>query len=523
MEDKYQNGIVVPVYDTVLLPGVRAALRLADDSQALEAALSRGDTFLAVPLRRPAGQTPLTAEDFHRLGVEMRANGTHRNEDGELFVQAELGGRVELKSFAEQGELWTAEFLPEPELADLDEKSAAELLDYCRDVVREASSHFRGSEEYLKALSQLRDMNTLIAYLAQFMPLAAEEKYELLKQDSQKERSLRFHDLLLKQKESIELRMELNEKFSEKANARYREQALREQLKAIQDELNEGKPEGKKDDDYRSRIERAGLPDEIRRAALEEADKLDAQGQGGAEEGVIRNYLEFILKLPWKKEPAAAIDLKKARELLDREHYGLDKVKERIVQHLAVMQLKQGSKGSILLLVGPPGTGKTSLGRSIAEALGRKYVRLSLGGIRDESEIRGHRRTYVGAMAGRILQSMKQAGTTNPVMVLDEVDKLMTGGFSGDPASALLEVLDPEQNSTFTDHYLDLPYDLSDVFFLATANSLDTIPAPLLDRMEVIEISGYTAEEKLHIAREHLLPDVLADHGLTSAELDVPD
>jgi ATP-dependent Lon protease len=523
MEDKYQNGIVVPVYDTVLLPGVRAALRLADDSQALEAALSRGDTFLAVPLRRPAGQTPLTAEDFHRLGVVMRANGTHRNEDGELFVQAELGERVELKSFAEQGELWTAEFLPEPEQADLDEKSAAELLDYCRDVVREASSHFRGSEEYLKALSQLRDMNTLIAYLAQFMPLAAEEKYELLKQDSQKERSLRFLDLLLKQKESIELRMELNEKFSEKANARYREQALREQLKAIQDELNEGKPEGKKDDDYRSRIEQAGLPDEIRRAALEEADKLDAQGQGGAEEGVIRNYLEFILKLPWKKEPVAAIDLKKARELLDREHYGLDKVKERIVQHLAVMQLKQGSKGSILLLVGPPGTGKTSLGRSIAEALGRKYVRLSLGGIRDESEIRGHRRTYVGAMAGRILQSMKQAGTTNPVMVLDEVDKLMTGGFSGDPASALLEVLDPEQNSTFTDHYLDLPYDLSDVFFLATANSLDTIPAPLLDRMEVIEISGYTADEKLHIAREHLLPDVLADHGLAPEQLAVPD
>jgi len=523
MENKRQTGIMIPVYDTVLLPGVRAALRLADESEALVQALTRGEgVFAAVPLRRLPGGGALTPEDFHRLGVTVRADGVHREDSG-IFLQAELGERVELGGFAESGGLWTADCAPYPEQDDLDGKSAAELLGYCRDVVREASSHFRGSEEYLKVLSQIRDMNTLISYLAQFMPLAPEEKYELLKQDSRKERSLRFLDLLLKQKEAIELRMELNEKFSEKANARYREQALREQLKAIQDELNEGRPESRKDGDYRSRIEQANLPDEIRRAALEEADKLDAQGQGGAEEGVIRNYLEFILKLPWKKEPAAPVDLKQARELLDREHYGLDKVKERIVQHLAVMQLKKGSKGSILLLVGPPGTGKTSLGRSIAEALGRKYVRLSLGGIRDESEIRGHRRTYVGAMAGRILQSMKQAGTTNPVMVLDEVDKLLPGGFSGDPSSALLEVLDPEQNSTFTDHYLDLPYDLSDVFFLATANSLDTIPAPLLDRMEVIEISGYTADEKLHIARGHLLPDVLRDHGLTPEQLAVPD
>jgi ATP-dependent Lon protease len=523
MEDKRQTGIVIPVYDTVLLPGVRAAMQPALESEALAQAVLRGEgAFAAVPLRRRPGGSALTAEDFHRLGVLVRLDGTEQK-DGALVLQAELGARVEAADFAESDGLWTADFSPAPEQADLDEKNEKELLDYCRGVVREASSHFRGSEEYIRILDKISGMNTLIAYLAQFMPLAAEEKYELLKQDSQKERSLRFLDLLLKQKQSIELRMELNEKFSEQANARYREQALREQLKAIQQELNEGKPDAAKKDDYRARIEEAGLPDEIRRAALEEADKLDSQGQGGAEEGVIRSYLEFILKLPWKKEPAAAIDLRKARELLDREHYGLDKVKERIVQHLAVMQLKKGSKGSILLLVGPPGTGKTSLGRSIAEALGRKYVRLSLGGIRDESEIRGHRRTYVGAMAGRILQSMKQAGTTNPVMVLDEVDKLMAGGFSGDPASALLEVLDPEQNSTFTDHYLDLPYDLSDVFFLATANSLDTIPAPLLDRMEVIEISGYTADEKLHIAREHLLPDVLADHGLTAEQLVVPD
>lgn len=265
------------------------------------------------------------------------------------------------------------------------------------------------------------------------------------------------------------------------------------------------------------------MPDEIRDAALDELDKLNQQQPGSAETNILQNYLDFMLSLPWKKEETEEPDLNRAEEILNADHYGLDKVKKRILEHLAVMKLRGDNKGSILLLVGPPGTGKTSLGRSIARALNRKYIRISLGGIRDESEIRGHRRTYVGAMPGRILNTIKQAGVTNPVMVLDEVDKLMAGGFNGDPSSALLEVLDPEQNSTFTDHYLNLPYDLSDVFFIATANTLDTIPAPLLDRMEVIQISSYTDVEKFHIAREHLIPEALADTGLTPAELQFDD
>ena len=264
------------------------------------------------------------------------------------------------------------------------------------------------------------------------------------------------------------------------------------------------------------------MPKEIRAAAREEAEKLENQNPASPDYNILREYLDFMLALPWRVRRAKTAGLKEARRMLDEQHYGLEKVKERIVQHLAVMQLKGDRQGSILLLVGPPGTGKTSLGKSIARTLGRKYVRISLGGIRDEAEIRGHRRTYIGAMPGRILEGIKKAGTMNPVMVLDEVDKV-AASYNGDPAAALLEVLDPEQNSTFTDHYLDLPYDLSNVFFIATANTLETIPAPLLDRMEIIELSSYTAGEKFHIGREHLIPEALAENGLTAKDVSIGD
>ena len=330
-------------------------------------------------------------------------------------------------------------------------------------------------------------------------------------------------DYLLKQKESLKLQFEMAEKLTEKANKNYRESVLREQLKAIQNELNEGKSQGsKKDKNYLNKIEEAQMPIEIKEAALDELEKLESQSPNSSEYNIIRNYLDLLVKLPWKKSEPKVINLGEARRILDEQHYGLEKVKDRIIQHLAVMQLKKDKKGSILLLVGPPGTGKTSLGKSIAEALDRKYIRLSLGGIRDEAEIRGHRRTYIGAMPGRIIQSIKKAGEINPVMVLDEVDKLMTG-YNGDPASALLEVLDPEQNNSFTDHYLDLPYDLSEVFFVATANSLDNIPRPLLDRMEIIPISSYTMNEKFHIGKNHLIPSILEEHGLNKDQLVIED
>ena len=264
------------------------------------------------------------------------------------------------------------------------------------------------------------------------------------------------------------------------------------------------------------------MPEEVKEIALEEVLKLERQGPHSSEENVIRNYLDLLTSLPWGKSKIKDIDIGAARNLLDEEHYGLEKVKDRIIQHLTVMKLKQNKQGSILLLVGPPGTGKTSLGKSIAEVLGREYVRISLGGVKDEAEIRGHRRTYLGALPGRIIQGMKRAGETNPVFILDEVDKLMAA-YNGDPASALLEVLDPEQNDSFSDHYLEVPYDLSDVFFIATANSLRDIPGPLRDRMEIIEIGSYTSHEKFNIAKDHLISTVLEEHGLDETQLQIDD
>jgi ATP-dependent Lon protease len=314
----------------------------------------------------------------------------------------------------------------------------------------------------------------------------------------------------------------MSRNFHEKVNKAQREAMLREQMKAIQQELGKttGDKKGKKD--YRDLIEKAQMPDEVKEVALEQVEKLEAFGSESQESAVTQNYLDLMLQLPWKPGVYRDLDIEEARKILDEDHFGIEKVKTRIIQHLAVMKLKKNKKGSILLFVGPPGTGKTSLGKSIARAMQRSYQRLSLGGIRDEAEIRGHRRTYVGALPGRIIQSMKKAKQRNPVFVLDEVDKLMVG-YSGDPASALLEVLDPEQNNTFTDHYLEVPYDLSEVFFIATANTTATIPAPLLDRMEVIEMTGYTSSEKFQIARRHIVPAVLEEYGLSNATVCIDD
>lgn len=460
-------------------------------------------------------------DDFYKIGTLVKIEKAQEMKD---FFQMKLKilERIQIEDLkAIKDGNYQATYQLIPDIEDLDAYDQEEMLKHIRHLVSEISENFKGAKSYVERVNQLDDLTKVIAFIFPYMRLSTSEKQAILEIRSLREKSLKFLDILIEQKESIKFQMEMAAKFNEEMNKKHRENMLKEQLRAIQEELNdsEGKS-GKKD--YRELIEEAGMPEDVKEVALEEVNKLDRQGPHSSEENVIRNYLDLLVDLPWGKSEIKDIDIESARTILDEQHYGLAKVKDRIIQHLTVMKLKQNKQGSILLLAGPPGTGKTSLGKSIAEALGREYVRISLGGVKDEAEIRGHRRTYVGALPGRIVQGMRRAGTKNPVFILDEVDKLMAS-YSGDPASALLEVLDPEQNNTFSDHYLEVPYDLSDVFFICTANSLRGIPGPLHDRMETIEIGSYTSHEKFHIAKNHLIDLVLEEHGLDDGQLQIDD
>jgi len=520
--DQNQELPVLVLPDMVLLHETNMNLKISRKlGRELHDRVKDHDYFgIAVAAREGLPARFYSESDIYHIGTLVKIENATEMRDF-YHLKVEIIERAQIDELIRDGINYRAKYHLLPDIDDLDPENQEDILKHIRYLVSEISENFKESKSYTEQINKIDDLGKVIAQVFPYMRLSLEEKQAFLETRSLQEKALKFLEILIEQKESIKFQMEMAAKFNEEMNKKHRENMLKEQLRVIQDELTETEGgTGKKD--YRELIEEANMPPEVKEIALEEVHKLERQGPHSSEENVIRNYLDLLTTLPWGESEIKDIDIEGARKLLNKEHYGLDKVKDRIIQHLTVMKLKQNKQGSILLLVGPPGTGKTSLGRSIAETLEREYVRISLGGVKDESEIRGHRRTYVGALPGRIIQGMKRAGTRNPVFILDEVDKLMAS-YSGDPASALLEVLDPEQNNTFSDHYLEVPYDLSDVFFIATANSLKGIPGPLRDRMEIIEIGSYTSHEKFHIARNHLIDEVLEDNGLDETQIQFED
>lgn len=518
---------VLPIRNTVLFPGSAVPIRvgrersLAAFARAQEPTEAKGYVLALTQVDQDLDREPGPA-DLHRVGTVLQIERARGDKEGgyQLVVRGIKALRVEELELVDGGYLRARGSVLEQKV-DVDLKTQDALLASLKELSLEILKRVPGDTSQLEELVKgIQELDYLANLISSNLDLAVDKKQGLLECVSIKEKALQLLEWMQAQKESLDVQNEIRDKLSNKFAKHQRDSILREQLKTIREELGEGSSEDA-DDAYRKKIEAAGMPEEAKKVALDELKRLESIGSNSPETHVIRNYLDLLVALPWDKGApfdADKLDLEAACAVLEADHYGLEKVKKRILQHLAVMKLKKGAKGSIILLVGPPGVGKTSLGQSIAKTLGRKFVRASLGGVRDDSEIRGHRRTYVGAMPGRIIQSIKRAGENNPVMMLDEIDKLGRG-FQGDPASALLEVLDPEQNATFHDHYLDVAFDLSKVTFIATANSLETIPLPLLDRMEVIEVTGYTSAEKLHIAKRHLLPKQLEEHGLSSEQM----
>lgn len=520
--NELQNAPVIPITETVIFPGIANRIFVNEViGQNIKNLIVKNNTLaVGVSTKDYHAYDLLTSESFYQVGVLMNFDNIQKSDNG-YVIEINTLNRVHVSNIQNTPEGIMADYAILEDLNDLEEGEEEEMVDYIKEILAEMSKHFKGADYFVRLLDEVHSVSQIIGYTVPMMGIPMSSKQALLELDSKKERALKFIDYIIREKDSVHLQLEISKKYSKQRDKQYREAMLREQLKNIKEELGEDNDDEAEEESYRERVEASDMPEEVKKVALKEVKKLENTPQGSSELNVIQNYLDLMLELPWHSD-INDIDIKHARAVLNANHYGIDEVKDRIIEHLSVLKLKQDKQGSILLLVGPPGTGKTSLGKSIAEALGRKYVRASLGGVRDESEIRGHRRTYVGAMPGRIIKGINSAGVKNPVFILDEIDKLSLSN-QGDPSAALLEVLDPEQNSTFADHYLEVPYDLSDVLFIATANDLSTIPDPLLDRTEIIELSSYTSREKFHIAKDHLIQKVREEHGLQEDQLTIDD
>ncbi len=510
--------IIVPFYNIIVLPNVTFYFSSDYFEEHARKIPKEGEEVIFLMLKDDISREEMTTKDFYPIGIRGTVEGIDKEGNIKVFASE----RLNILQIRKRNGEFKVTVETRPEIDDISEEEMEERFT----GVRNAFVHFLSGSRWglmvRNYIMQWKSIMEMASTLSLQIAISNEEKYEILASDSLSERVERCERALYESLELLKISIEAasaQEKNNEKL---YREDAIKKQIDFLQQELDEMHPENVSDvREFERKIEEAGMNETAKKEAEKVLHRMKQEGENSHEYGMLYDYLDFVTGLSWETPEQEPIDLDEAEAVLNEDHYGLKKVKNRILQQIAVMTLKKQQSGSILLFVGAPGTGKTSVGQSIAKALHRKYVRVSLGGIRDEAEIRGHRRTYIGAMPGRIMDGIQKSGTSNPVVVLDEVDKL-TKDYSGDPSSALLEVLDPEQNSTFTDHYMNVPYDLSNVLFVCTANTSDTIPEPLLNRMEVIRFPGYTAIEKRNIAEKHLLPRAMKEMGIKKSNLKVP-
>jgi ATP-dependent Lon protease len=516
---------VLPLPDVVMFPYMIAPLFVNRErsAKAVDQALAENRMILLVAQKDPNVDDPKPDDlyDFGTVSVIMRML---KLPDGRVRILVQGFSRAQVESFNESAPYITAKVLPktETQVTAVTPELEALIRNVKSTLEKMVSLGKNISTDLVTIAANLDDAGRLADLVASNLELRVDKAQEVLQAIDPIDRLRRVHQLMAKETEVLEIQNDINTQARGEMDKSQREFYLRQQMKAIQQELGEGNELQEEIEQYRVKIKKAKMPKEVAEEADRQVGRLERMHPDAAETATLRNYLDWMVSLPWTKSTKDNLDLKKAQKILDEDHYGLEKIKDRIVEHLAVRKLKKDSKGPILCFVGPPGVGKTSLGKSIAKALGRKFVRMSLGGVHDEAEIRGHRRTYVGAMPGRVIQSIHQAGTNNPVFMMDEVDKI-GADFRGDPSSALLEVLDPEQNHAFRDNYLGVPFDLSNVMFVTTANMLDPIQPAFRDRMEIIQLSGYTEEEKLEIAKRHLIPKQIEEHGLKKTQIQFTD
>ena len=514
---------ILPLRETVTYPDTLTPLAVGQErSIKLVNEVLSGNRMLAMVASKDPELDAPGPDDLYGVGVAGTVARMMKVPDGTLRILVQGSARIRILDYVSEQPYLVARIEEMPDVID----QSTELEALTRNVQSTFSEIIEAipylPEELQLAVANLDEPSALSHLISGALRISTEEKQELLETVDVTKRLRRLSEILTRELEVVQLGSKIQSQVESEIDKGQREYFLRQQLKAIQEELGEGDEQQAELSELRQRIEEAELPEEAQKAAERELSRLEKLPPVAAEYGVIRTYLEWLVDLPWSKETEDNLGISHAREVLDEDHYDLEEVKDRILEYLAVRQLNPDSPGPILCFVGPPGVGKTSLGRSIAKALGREFERISVGGVRDEAEIRGHRRTYIGALPGTIIRALRDAGTRNPVFMIDEIDK-MGADFRGDPSSAMLEVLDPAQNATFRDHYLDLPFDLSDVLFIATANILDTVPPPLQDRMEVIQLAGYTVEEKLHIAKRYLVPRQLAANGLKASHIEFAD